>query len=150
MFGMDKKNCSHCGLILPVDSFRWKNREKNLRQSYCIECNKKYSKKHYKENKDKYLAKAKVYNNQYKKEISDRLLEYFQKNHCVDCGNSDPRVLEFDHVRGKKSANIASMITYKKSWDEILDEISKCDVRCSNCHRIVTSERSGSYRMGWL
>lgn len=143
------KTCAYCKTDLPEELFRWKNKSKGWRQPYCIECNKKYNRQHYKENKRKYLEKAQAYNSHYKKEISERLFDYFSSNHCVDCGNSDPRVLEFDHVRGK-SKNISSMISDKNAWNKILDEISKCEVRCANCHRIVTMERAGAYRIDWI
>jgi hypothetical protein len=58
---------------------------------------------------------------------------YFEEHPCVDCGNEDYRVLDFDHI-GKKEFNIAEMWT--KPWAEVLIEISKCVVRCANCHRI--------------
>ena len=56
---------------------------------------------------------------------------------CRDCGELDPIVLDFDHVRGKKVANIAEMCG-KVSEKTMLAEIAKCDVRCANCHRRKT------------
>lgn len=62
-----------------------------------------------------------------------RIIEYFSLHPCVDCGMADYRCLEFDHVRGVKEFEI-SRVAY--SWDRVLREIEKCDVRCANCHRI--------------
>ncbi|MEO8263129.1 MAG: hypothetical protein ABI566_11230 [Pseudolysinimonas sp.] len=65
---------------------------------------------------------------------------------CVDCGNQDIRVLEFDHVRGAKVANVARMVL-DASLDRVIAEIEKCEVRCRNCHAIATYERlGGSWR----
>ena len=56
---------------------------------------------------------------------------------CIDCGyKGHPAALEFDHVRGAKKHTISRI----KSIPEMLKEIEKCDVRCSNCHRIRTWE----------
>ncbi len=57
---------------------------------------------------------------------------------CVDCGEADPIVLEFDHVRGEKVANVGTMVGVGRAVQAVLDEIAKCDVRCANCHRRKT------------
>lgn len=64
------------------------------------------------------------------------LWDYLKNNPCVDCGESDPVVLEFDHLRDKKHG-VASMKTLSRKT--ILIEIEKCQVRCVNCHRRKTS-----------
>jgi len=43
--------------------------------------------------------------------------------------------LEFDHVRGKKIKAVARMAQDAFSLESIIEEIAKCDVRCSNCHK---------------
>lgn len=59
---------------------------------------------------------------------------------CKDCGGVfPPCVMDFDHVRGKKHREIASMWECSKKL--ILREIAKCDLVCSNCHRIRTWNR---------
>jgi hypothetical protein len=60
---------------------------------------------------------------------------------CRDCGNKDYRVLDFDHVRGKKEGNVGRMIKEGASFFKIREEVRKCEVRCANCHRIKTRER---------
>lgn len=59
---------------------------------------------------------------------------------CVDCGyDSAPEALDFDHLYDKKYA-IAKK--YGQVSDEtLLKEIEKCEIRCSNCHRIETVRR---------
>jgi hypothetical protein len=58
---------------------------------------------------------------------------------CMDCGNRFPSVaMDFDHVRGEKTMGIAYMAQHGYSLDLIRQEIEKCDVVCSNCHRIRT------------
>ena len=63
-----------------------------------------------------------------------RALEYLREHPCVDCGETDPVVLQFDHV-GQKRANIARMLTDSFTWRQIELEIEKCEIRCGNCHR---------------
>lgn len=59
---------------------------------------------------------------------------------CIDCGNRDYRVLDYDHVRGEKLYNISHLQQQYVTMKVIKDEIKKCDVRCANCHRIKTYE----------
>lgn len=60
---------------------------------------------------------------------------------CADCGNRyPPYVMDLDHVRGKKIANVSAM-TVSFSFARILIEIAKCDVVCANCHRERTAKR---------
>lgn len=63
---------------------------------------------------------------------------YLCNHPCVDCGESDPVVLEFDHVRGVKDTNVANLISGAGRMQRLMDEIAKCDVRCANCHRRKT------------
>jgi hypothetical protein len=71
---------------------------------------------------------------------------YLQEHSCVDCGCSDIRVLEFDHVSGQKIDAISHMLSQNCGWPRIKSEIAKCEVRCANCHRIKTIERGGWWR----
>jgi hypothetical protein len=67
------------------------------------------------------------------------------KHPCIDCGETDPVVLDFDHVRGIKRKAVALMIK-DFSWENIQLEIEKCEVRCANCHRRKTSKENNSFK----
>lgn len=73
------------------------------------------------------------------------LVKYIQelksKSPCMDCKESYPYyVMDFDHVRGRKHKNVMELIPTlsKKKIDE---EIAKCEIVCSNCHRVRTHNR---------
>jgi hypothetical protein len=74
------------------------------------------------------------------------IASYLSTHHCVDCGNSDPVVLTFDHVRGEKRANIADMVRNGLSVEAIRNEIENTEVTCFNCHAMREQKRSGAYR----
>src|SRR4051794_32066082 len=58
---------------------------------------------------------------------------------CADCGVRFPTcAMDFDHVRGTKAFNIGNTLV---SFARLETEIAKCEVVCSNCHRIRTHER---------
>lgn len=73
------------------------------------------------------------------------LMSYLDGKGCVDCGESDPIVLQFDHLpEFEKKFNVGRAITGStRSWEAILEEIAKCDLVCANCHAKRTAERSG-------
>ena len=48
--------------------------------------------------------------------------------------------MDFDHVRGK-TAGISRLLQANVSMTRLLAEIAKCDLVCSNCHRIRTWNR---------
>jgi hypothetical protein len=68
---------------------------------------------------------------------------YLNEHPCVDCGESRILALDFDHVRGLKEYDICEMVRYGMSLKRIKNEVSKCDIRCSNCHRIKTANQFG-------
>lgn len=76
-----------------------------------------------------------------------RLMEYLSKYHCIDCGEKDIIVLEFDHREGvDKKICISVAVGRGWKWESILVEIAKCDVCCANCHKKRTNRRINSYR----
>jgi len=80
------------------------------------------------------VAKQKAYLYKY-------IREYKERHPCVDCKVQYPYyVMDFDHVRGRKHKNVMELVPTlsKKKIDE---EIAKCEVVCSNCHRIRTHLR---------
>jgi hypothetical protein len=72
------------------------------------------------------------------------LIGYLRDHPCVDCGTTDIRVLEFDHLEpGTKVLDVAVLARSGYSLDRVKAEIAKCVVRCANCHRIRTHEQRG-------
>lgn len=64
------------------------------------------------------------------------VLRYLRTHPCVDCGETDPVVLDFDHREPEtKFKSISDLATTGYSLKRIGHEIAKCDVRCANCHR---------------
>ena len=71
---------------------------------------------------------------------------YLSEHPCVDCGESDPIVLTFDHVRGEKRYEVSTMVREGMLPETIAAEIEKCEVRCFNCHAIRTHKQMRSNR----
>jgi len=140
------KTCSKCKLEKELYEFNKDKNKKDGHCNWCKTCNKENMKSYYKSNKEK--VKYENYQNKkkYRVEKKEKLLDYLRNNSCIDCGNSDIRVLEFDHVRGEKKMDVTKMVSSAYSWDKIQEEIDKCEVVCSNCHKIRTYSRMDCYR----
>ena len=75
------------------------------------------------------------------------VLDYLKTHSCVDCGESDIVVLQFDHVRGKKIDSVCALVGRKRPLVKILAEIKKCDVRCANCHVRRTAKQHKWFKL---
>lgn len=113
----------------------------------CKSCVRERARKKYSEDPDKFKARMKLINSASVPRAREYIYDYLKTHPCVDCGEPDPIVLEFDHVRGKKYSNISALMGKGARLWRIENEISKCEVRCANCHRRVTAHRDGWYKI---
>jgi 5-methylcytosine-specific restriction endonuclease McrA len=93
-------------------------------------------------NREQYLVKRRAQHVVKRDGIRRFVTEYLQEHPCVDCGETDPIVLDFDHV-GEKSFGISSAIANLVALPKIRAEIEQCEVRCANCHRRKTYRTLG-------
>ena len=136
------KVCGKCRQEKNLDQYDWK---KGKLRSICKACVSLYTKEHYLNNKSYYIEKAKINRKRSHDRLRAYLLSYYQNHPCIDCGESDPIVLEFDHVKGK-TKGISVMLTSAVSIATLEKEIEKCEVVCANCHRRRTTKTFGWYR----
>ncbi len=88
-----------------------------------------------------YKSREKLYEAQKKHRIKIRgkLFEYLSSKKCIDCGEKDPIVLDFDHIDpNKKFKPVSKLLSGHWSWSSLTHEIAKCEIRCANCHRRKT------------
>ncbi len=75
------------------------------------------------------------------------MIEYLSDKQCVQCAESDNRVLEFDHLDPSlKSFGIATALRDGYSWEATLAEIAKCRILCANCHKKHTANQFNWYK----
>jgi ribulose bisphosphate carboxylase small subunit len=103
---------------------------------------RKYNKTYY----QKHPEKRAQFNLEARQRNRLKVLEYLETHPCVDCSEKDVRLMEFDHVRGKKAGTISVMVNRPCGWVTIKAEIDKCEVRCVKCHRLKTAREQGWYR----
>jgi hypothetical protein len=144
---LPKRKCNKCGALKEDPLFPFRNKAAGIRHTICKKCNQTGGRDHYNNYKSYYKEKAKKRSQALRAALRDQLFEYLSLHPCMDCKESDPIVLEFDHVRGEKVRGISAMVSGALSWSTILEEISKCEVVCANCHRRRTYARCNSYRL---
>ena len=137
--------CTKCKQDKVIDCFSMKNTLLNLRNKICKECHKEYSRNHYLLNKQYYYEKAKEREKKIIKDNKEFIIGYLKKHPCIDCGNSDIRVLRFDHRDPLQKEHNISQIYFMKQ-EILIKEISKCEIRCANCHIIRHIEEKQSFR----
>jgi len=138
------RRCGRCGELKPIDQFAWRRRRRRQRDNMCAPCRSAYGREHYLANRQRYID-AEARRKRARVERRTRwLIKFFDSHPCVDCGEPDPIVLEFDHLRDKRFEVMKQFAS--RNWQEILDEIEKCDAVCANCHRRRTARRSKSLR----
>lgn len=134
------KTCSRCGVTNPLDSFPPVRRGKPKLQSWCRACFAENNARYYQENRE--AQKARLLHNSAERQHENeaKMIEYLLAHPCVDCGETDIIVLEFDHLRDK-TKNVSALLRGTNSWSRIEAEINKCVVRCANRHRRETERR---------
>lgn len=137
------KTCCTCHRPLPISEFNKRRAAKDGLQSRCRSCSREL----YQRNRAAHIANVARRNAAHRQRIGALLAGYFEDHPCVDCGESDVRCLEFDHrERTTKSADISRLFKNFASWETVLREIERCDVRCANCHRRRTSGQFSTWR----
>lgn len=144
---MKTKKCTQCQEDKPLNLFYYEN-YRNKYRANCKACMLKYRKNKYKTDpkfRQRLLDHTSVYQKKVRTEYTTKVLKILKERGCIDCGNHDPIILEFDHVRGTKTKSISRMTSEKFKWDIIELEIKKCEVRCANCHRRKTAKERNYY-----
>ncbi len=129
---METKKCTCCLKEKPFSEFSKKKSGKHGLQSRCKKCHRLYTKRHYKENKDYYIQKAK----RNRESIRRWFKEYKSDLGCEKCEEAHISCLEFHHEDPKeKEISVSTAVSRCWSIERIEKEVDKCTVLCSNCHK---------------
>jgi hypothetical protein len=127
------KKCSRCKQVKQLGEFGKNSARKDGLQNSCRECQRNYTRNHYRKNKQYYKDKAK----QYREDVREWFRQWKRTLKCEQCGEDRSACLDFHHIDpAEKEFNVS----YAWCWGSkkrILEEAAKCDVLCSNCHRVL-------------
>lgn len=115
---MEKKICTSCNEEKLISEF-YERKNRKTGSSLCRKCFNKY-----------------CTNRWIQRKI--QAIEY-KGNSCVDCKISYPNapyvIFDFHHLDPEQKDTDWTKLRLR-SWDKIVIELDKCDLLCSNCHRI--------------
>ena len=115
-----------------------------MRNASCRPCLTEYKHLWYMTNREELIKRARARNDRTARENRLHLWEFLSRNPCVDCGEPDPVVLEFDHISDKRG-NVSQLVSCAYAWSTVEIEIKQCEVRCVNCHLRKTARELGIY-----
>ena len=134
------RTCARCRRLLPVSDFPLRRKDGTKRYGHCRDCKAAYQRQWYERNRERHIQAVNELR-QARRRRNRRVMREAKARPCSDCGLTyRPYVMDFDHVRGDKAGNVSAMVSSATTSD-LLREIAKCDVVCSNCHRIRTHRR---------
>ncbi len=134
------KTCAKCKTEKPSEEFVRESRKPDGRGSRCLRCAAAAQKAYHESPAGREAIKAQ----RIARRATLRVLVNSHKDvPCADCGGKFPLIcMDFDHLGNEpKEDEISTMVHRLTSERRILAEIAKCEVVCSNCHRVRTLER---------
>jgi hypothetical protein len=146
MLQLTTKTCTKCATDKPIAEFVKRQKSKDGRGYWCKACLREHNRVYYQISPNRRIANAKA-----KVGIIEasrlHVLAFLRDHPCVDCGERDPVVLQFDHRdRAEKVMEVSQAISQLWTLPRLICEIEKCDVRCANCHRRKTARENDEWR----
>lgn len=141
-----KKICTKCKEEKSLDNFSFKSKIKNTKIACCKSCVKERDSIRYNQDIKSLRSKRKKEAKVRRERNMKFVISFLKENPCIDCGETNFICLEFDHRNQEDKVGIIANLVHCSSIKKIEEEISKCDVRCANCHRIKTAKQLGWYK----
>jgi hypothetical protein len=129
-----QRYCTQCGHIKPEDQFKSRYPRRQTLTKWCQTCRQS-------------LARSEINPTTTKGKCRVRWEEWKAKNPCVVCGETDPQLIEADHLRDKVHACSASSYwAWNGGVPALEKEIAKCQSLCCWCHRLKSGQERGTQK----
>jgi hypothetical protein len=127
------KNCRKCREDKPFESFPPRKSSKDGKHSYCRSCLSGMMKEAYHKNPKRKNDR----NESLRIEIRKEVETIKAKAGCKCCPEREPACLDFHHLNSEEKEDTIANLVCKRSRTRLFEEIQKCVVVCSNCHRKI-------------
>ena len=136
-----QKLCTKCREIKDIERFAYRSRAKGTRQSWCRVCTSKHDRETHRSKEHKVQVRAN--SARYRARNYTWIFHYLEEHPCMDCGEADPRILQFHHPNDDKERGVGNLT--KGSLERLQHEVAKCVVLCANCHHLRTCQQYGGH-----
>lgn len=139
LYYSEMKRCPRCGLTKALTEFHRNARRSDGHQSYCKSCRAQIDHARY--------VRQRAAGTRRRNEFDVGRVAWLRSlkagRPCHDCGRIfAPEAMQWDHLPG--AVKLGDVSTLRgRSKQEILDEITKCELVCTNCHILRTFTRAG-------
>lgn len=131
------KKCYTCQAEKPILEFNKNKSRKDGLNSICKDCSKQRSKKYYTDNKVVHKQNIRRNTKRYVAELKEWINFVIRKNGCSCCFEKAVVCLEFHHVIQSEKEDLVSKLIHSNSRTRLVEELNKCAIVCSNCHRKI-------------
>lgn len=139
-----EKICKVCRERKLLSAFHVYGKKTGGTRSLCKTCQNLQQKRWYKRNSRSHMENVRQSHRRTRSQVTT-IVNELKRSPCTDCGNSyPPSVMDFDHLDATtKKACVHHLVQKGRSLSMVMREIEKCELVCSNCHRIRTGKRLG-------
>lgn len=129
------KICSLCKQNKPMTEFAVAKTKADGRSYDCKQCHRDYNKVYYKKNYKAERERLEKRQKEQRQKLEQMLHEV--KTKCGRCDESRFAALDFHH-KDPLTKEITVAEAFARNWtvERVKKEIDKCEVICSNCHRV--------------
>lgn len=143
------KTCSKCDQEKPLNQYNKQSKTKDGLYSQCKDCARESNKKSYFRTSGKRNQYLIARRRRLAKERNEKIKTI--KIACKQCGFDHFAALDFHHIDPKQKTMDIMYLKWSGCSDKTFwDEVAKCEVLCSNCHRILHWEERNKLQSGGI
>ncbi len=131
------KICSSCKQCKDTSEFHKNSTKKDGLNNNCKVCAIEKSKISYAKSSDRIIKRS----NEDRSSLAQIINNIKAKYKCQFCSEDDPVCLDFHHVESEEKESGISQLVYRKKRKLVFDEMRKCIIVCSNCHRKIHANK---------
>lgn len=129
------RRCYKCKEEKQLTDFTKNRSKKDGYSNVCKPCNNENVLAYYRRNGKNYQSKVKDHAKAKRYDSVDKMNKLKEATGCVYCDERSAISLDYHHIDPNTKTYEISYLVACKSWSKIPEELKKCELVCTNCHR---------------